>query len=52
MVRFLSPKALKHFPPTLARADLLGLRIVRHDMAGIHVRPHNDLTHVIAEIDA
>jgi hypothetical protein len=48
----LEPQAFEHLEPALAGAELLGLGIVRHDVAGINVRPRAELPHVVAEIDA
>ena len=45
-------EALEHFEPALAGAELLGLHVVRHDVAGIDVGPLVDLADVVAEFDA
>src|SRR5579883_528779 len=42
----------QNLEPALAGAKLLGLRIVRHDVARIRVRLGGKLPHVVTEIDA
>jgi hypothetical protein len=51
-LQVLEAEALEHLEPALAGAELLGLRVVRHDVPGIDVRPRGKLAHVVAEIDA
>jgi hypothetical protein len=51
-LQVLDSEALEHLEPALAGAELLGLRVVRHDVPGIDERPRRKLAHVVPEIDA